>query len=357
MADNSKHVDEKKLKELHESQGRKSCFWKHPYGKSKESELLISASEYDSHVCHYGMNSFLAARGREDIHNTRHGKTNRERAFDKGYLEKDANNAVTVNSGTDYFLTDIGLKAGKKREPTFQARFEAKYNKSLFWLALNEKGWDVKFRIAPEDAAKNTTDIYRRHQQKDAQGNKQQVYVLSDLSRLARGGSAKLGGKGPENFAILMSQAHRGLGGWYPYDHEHHHLISADAFEKFIMSAPSSAGWTYMQRAAVVMQAGWNLHNADNMLLLPSETFAADVLDLPAHCPWESPDHPEYTRDLNGLLAPVQKKVDEALLKTKDDPEHKITEAMAQEIRSLLMRASRKAKNMILEKGSAMSLK
>jgi len=113
----------------------------------------------------------------------------------------------------------------------------------------------------------------------------------------------------PENF---LPRPH---GGWhfrYPYKHNHHHLIPNRAFRDLVLDAKPSGKADSMTRRLAILMSDWNINEDTNVILLPSELAIASVCGLPSHCPWETVEHPEYTRRIKTDLGKVRTSLDKA---------------------------------------------
>lgn len=357
------HADQRKLVADHEKNKGpdRPCFWKHEqYGTSTSECVRIPAAEYDTHACHYRKNGINQAESRPDIYNTRHGrKNNQEVAVKLGYLKVTADSNGTPTSGRvlrdteEYRSTAVAIAAYKssttssnpetvaesiKKGKSFLEAYRARYVKSLYWLLRDPQGWDVGYRAALDP--RHLRKVYGATRDNEA-SDKSDVY-----KKLAR----KLG-TAPKNFAIKESKVSPGLGKWYPYEHDHHHILPAGTFQEKVLNGPSPApGIDYMSRAAVVMKGNWNVHHEKNMILLPNETYPARILDLPAHIPWQmGADHPSYSETFDERLEAVRDRIDTAL--KKQAKRHDAADAAAVKIKDMLERLSTKARENILRGG------
>jgi hypothetical protein len=65
----------------------------------------------------------------------------------------------------------------------------------------------------------------------------------------------------------------------------------------------------------------WNIHNRQNMLLLPQQEITAEIVGLPAHCPWGVPEHSGYQNSLKEKLRELRDKLDDAIGTQEQHPE------------------------------------
>lgn len=112
-----------------------------------------------------------------------------------------------------------------------------------------------------------------------------------------------------ENF---LPRPHGGWHFYFPYRHNHHHLISAGAFREYVLDAPAEGQATPFTRRIVILKSGWNINRRENIILLPTEEAVADIAALPAHCPWETRSHPNYSESVKDDLTKVRKAIDKA---------------------------------------------
>ncbi|HSP79811.1 MAG TPA: hypothetical protein VLQ93_14865 [Myxococcaceae bacterium] len=335
----SRHIDDSRiLTDLHDKSPGKPCFWKHDDGTSSAECIRIPTSEYDTHPCHYRANGIKRAESEPHVYNTRRipgmkpekpRANNREVAQMLGFLVKDnTSSTLTPNRTTgEYTTLAEDVAAHKNRsEPGKGTRFleayRARYGKSLGWLAKDPQAWDVKYRI-PLDS-KEFKQVY----------GASKTNVATDYEGTVRKIVAPLTNIAPVNFHIQETNipANKGLGKWYPYEHDHHHMIPASAFQEYVLNAPSDnpSDVNYMSRARVVMQGSWNIHDQVNMIMLPNEIYPARILDLAAHIPWQmGADHPTYSKSLEKSLEPIRKILDDVLKNPTDDPHEAEKQASA----------------------------
>jgi len=319
-----RHIDDRKvLAELHKRSPGKPCFWKHDYGQSNDECIAIPAGQYDTHPCHYRANGIKQAESEPHVYNTRRipgggpaRSDNREVAVMLGFIVMDTVQRKHTFSRTTPEYTslaeDIAARKNKSeagKGTRFLEAYRGRYGKSLGWLARDRKAWDVSHRMTldPQDF-KQVFGATKDNLLKDYEsGFRELATPIVDKAQHS-----------PVNFHIPQSDipSRQGLGKWFPYEHDHHHMIPASAFQEYVLNAPSpsTSEINYMTRARIVMQGSWNIHNPGNMILLPNEVYPARILDLAAHIPWQmGADHKPYSKKLQGALAPVQGLLDRAL--------------------------------------------
>ena len=359
---NSRHLSETSvLNDLHKKSPKGPCFWKHEYGRSSTRCIKIPPGEYDIHACHYRANGIRQAEGAPEVYNTRHvpraraktRKNNQEVAKKLGYLTPDGRTkALKANKKTKEYAEEALHYAKKKnasekgKGTRFLTAYRARYGSALGRLAQDLHAWDVNHQMMldPKDfkvvfgAAKN---------------NK-----ARDYTQLLKRVGTELDSKtvlGPINFHIEKTDiaSNEGFGKWYPYEHDHHHLVPVSAFEEYVLNGPSAdpAVFNHMSRARVVMQGSWNIHNEVNMILLPNEVYPARILDLTAHLPWQmGADHPPYTLGMKSKLNPVRILLDQAL-KAPKEQRHEAEAEAAVEFSAKMNNICQKQRKVILDKG------
>ncbi|WP_426756050.1 AHH domain-containing protein [Myxococcus sp. Y35] len=357
----NRHVDERKvLTELHKKSGGKPCFWKHEYGTSSDECIAIPKGEYDTHACHYRANGIKRAESEPEVYNTRRipgtgeaRSDNREVAMKLGFIVMDpARRKYTFSRETPEYTTlaeDIAARKNKSeagKGTRFLDAYRGRYGKSLGWLAKDRHAWDVKHRM--------TLDPQDFKQVYGATKNNALTDYDSDFLELATPivDKAQLA---PINFHIPQSDnpAMQGLGKWFPYEHDHHHMIPASAFQEYVLNGPSAdpSVMHYMSRARVVMQGTWNIHNPDNMILLPNEVYPGRILDLAAHIPWQmGADHKPYSKELKKRLKPVREIIDAGLEQAPETP-HDAEERAAARFSREMKQICDEQREEFLEKG------
>lgn len=252
------------------------CVWKHA--------AEISQTEWDSHPCHYpsrGVESLQDAPNKNRLH-----WDHRARGKRLGYL-RERNGKWSVAMGP---VKDVARDKAPDRKASRAARGkpfslkgfleefgEVRSASPLEWLALEQDGWHVD------------------HPHPNP-------------------------GNDPKFKAVKTFQLKRGRtwhpGQSYPYLHEHHHIIPADALETFVL-APGGDSTKRDARIKVLLIGKWNLNHKNNMVVLPCEVVPARVVGLPAHCPWDEADHPKYTDSLETWLKDARKVIDSKLKEKK----------------------------------------
>jgi hypothetical protein len=360
---NSRHLDDQKvLADLHKKSPTGPCFWKHEYGTSSNKCIKIPPGQYDTHACHYRANGIRQAEKSPGVYNTRRvpgsrteaaRKDNQQVAKKLGYITQDGRTrelkASTKTADYNKSAQDIAKKknASEKGKGTrFLAAYRSRYGNALGRLAQDPYAWDVKYQmmLVPKDF-KVTYGATKDNKARD-------------YTKLLKRVGTELDAKttlGPINFHIEQADApgNKGFGKWYPYEHDHHHMIPASAFQECVLNGESEdpALMNYMSRARVVMQGTWNIHHEDNMILLPNEVYPARILDLAAHIPWQmGADHPSYSRDLKRQLQPIKKILDKALKVPKKE-RHKAEKEAAARFSAQMKQVCDDQRKALLKKG------
>lgn len=120
--------------------------------------------------------------------------------------------------------------------------------------------------------------------------------------------------KPPENF---LPKPHGGWHFFYPYKHNYHHMIPNRAFRDLVLDAEADGKANSESRRTALLMSKWNINEDTNVILLPNELAVASVCGLPAHCPWETREHPKYTQKIKTDLGKVKEELDKAA-KTQD---------------------------------------
>ncbi|MGC3998863.1 MAG: AHH domain-containing protein [Anaeromyxobacter sp.] len=107
------------------------------------------------------------------------------------------------------------------------------------------------------------------------------------------------------------------------------------------MDAPEQGNATRFRRRLVILQAPWNINRKQNVVLLPSEEAVAAIAALPAHCPWDTASHPQYSDALERELADVSRALDEAADQGVHDKVNAVRAALERTETRLLARITR----------------
>ena len=253
----------------HPTSGKCGCVWKHA------SE--IRKSQWSTHPCHYPTQGVKSAR----THRARLEGDHRGRAVAMGYL---------VQDGNGYRLdSDVVGKHARGKAPERQRRKEErreKFDRAAFIQRFVTERAEQPLSLLVREA----DGWYVDHPHPDARTN----------PKLA----------GVKTFTLRERPGHPGQR--YPYFHEHHHIIPADALNKYVLNHDGD-GAKRDARVKVLLKGKWNLNDEENMIVLPSEVVPARIVGLPAHCPWDEADHPSYTESLKAWLVRARRDVDAAL--------------------------------------------
>jgi len=274
------------------------CIWRYATGKD---------AKHNAECCDHTKNSYEACRGRapyqSDDYLTRAQTSRRVR---KIYQDKAAEKTASAGNA----LTSPDAKLRKWAEN------------------FNEQEWLKRKRAMFKDA-------FDRLYLKGSKAWK--VGALIELTPGER--KTYFGSRGPHN-PKPNHQAPRGLGGWYPYDHEHHHIIPVGNIKyNVVLDEENKESKVNAQdRVNVLVQSKWNINNELNVTLLPKDVNVSKVVQLPAHCPWGGKHFP-YLRAVKDRLGPVKDAIDAAC--EMDEKQHEARKEAAADVKDLLDTASK----------------
>jgi hypothetical protein len=138
-------------------------------------------------------------------------------------------------------------------------------------------------------------------------------------------------------------------GGWhyfFPYKHNYHHIIPIGAFRQIVIFGEvSDEAVTVRGRLDIVLckkYLHWNINNPDNVVLLPSEEMHAEIVGLPAHCPWFTRSHPSWTDTIERSLIKVREALDGAVTNKDHETKIKAAEEKLKKTQTKLLRQLKK---------------
>jgi hypothetical protein len=232
------------------------CIWRHSSG-------------HGTTKCHYAVNSVDVAKSRTDMHNVDH----RQRAVDAGYAAwVKKGDGAKVFEPTTQIKTEVGTKAKEKNKgKDFINKFQGQFYSAMHWLKLDEKGWFVGHKLSGTQAPKNLT------------------------------------GRDSTTFA-LRNGASGGFGAWYPFFHNHHHMVPQGAVHQYVVEDESSE--VMRKRVEIICASKWNINKQENVVILPQEESISAIAGLPAHCPWDMRSHPEYSDSMKDKLKDAKEHLD-----------------------------------------------
>lgn len=231
------------------------CVWRHAPGWGKTP-------------CHYAMNSYAAA-GRLDLYNRGH----REAARALGYVEEEEEGRLRATGRIRQVVGEAARRRPEEEQRAFLMHYEGKFHGALHWLRQDARGWHYGYVVSAEQRPK-----HERHR------GAQPTFQVKDEGR-------------------------QGYGAWYPYHHEHHHLVPQGAVHEYLIGKDALAE----RRLRLVLATKWNINRGDNLVLLPKEVFVAEIVGLPAHCPWGLREHPEYSASMRDVLKGIRTALDAAM--------------------------------------------
>jgi hypothetical protein len=260
-----KHVSWDFFKDYHKGKSP-GCIWRHSGGWGKTP-------------CHYAMNSFDVSASRTDMYN----KDHRARAKALGYvIDAPADRRKRGDLRlTSLISREVGAKARSARKlsearAAFRKLFEGRFGGSIKWLSLNEKGWHYGYVLPLEHVPK-------RHRT-----------------------------RAPQPTFKVKDKELQGYGAWYPYHHNHHHLIPQGALQEYVCGNDDKT----QQRVEILCASKWNINGQRNVVLLPQELAVSKIVELPAHCPWGLKKHAAYSGSMKDKLSRAKRQLDKAI-KTK----------------------------------------
>ncbi|RKG85802.1 AHH domain-containing protein [Corallococcus terminator] len=299
------------LKREHEKKPKESgCLWKH----------YIPKGDWRSHPCHYQNNSFKIAkgaraakykpdparvekvRGNQDALKQQYDEAIKaqQQAAEKKLSDLSQQRSTAKANGETlpsrvhhrWYVTLKQVQAMRKTGPSaLLGKYFGAFADAFKRLAVNEKAWDVGYTLEPRFI---------------------NVHYLGMAGNL----KAESLGLAPIGFAPNHEPAR--LGAWYPYDHEHHHIIPDTTLRNGVLRLPD-AQTSFQQRISALMEAKWNVHNEGNVILLPDDVTIADILGLPPHCPWGATGHDAYSDQVEIKVQRIAEELDQELAASKDD--------------------------------------
>lgn len=253
------------------SQEGYGCLWRHS----------IESNGWDEHPCNYPLNGFYAS---ADTGGDRYALYSRDflsKARELGYAEDGGAMTERARNG----VWDAGnriVAEGVRKAEGFDIKKFVNLAKTAFYWLQREDGWKINVRPQPEP-----NNPLKKDQ---------------------------------PNFYPRQDKERGGHGAWYPYDHNYHHLIPIGAVEEYIVGKPGTETDRSERVLKIVLMSRWNIHKRLNMMLLPQQEIVAEVVGLPAHCPWGIPSHAEYQASLKSKLKDIRAKIDDALSEGKEHP-------------------------------------
>ncbi|MFY2557354.1 AHH domain-containing protein [Corallococcus terminator] len=315
----AKHYKSSKARLAEHKKDPKStgCIWSHhDYGKG---------NSWESHPCHYQNNGFKESKGaRLGMYKPDQAKVD-EANRDKRKLSEDASGEYkqqVEKAREDLAQQQASMSSGAKLQGRDYFRyFVAKgrmlqletqgslllrkhilgYGRPLHRLALNKDAWTPGHKLDKSLA------------------NREYLGLSGNLQ------SKKKGITTPVNFAPERHDLK--LGAWYPYDHEYHHIIPRGSLTSALLRGAKSV--PFERRLSTLTESKWNMHNPDNVVLLSENTVIANIINLPAHCPWGASGHKLYSDMIESRLMKIAEQM-EADLQEAGEPHEVEKKAGAQ---------------------------
>lgn len=251
------------------------CIWRHAFGWEEESKVT---------VCHYAMNSFNAL----DERNTIYNKNHKQRAKNLGYIT-DKTEKVSKKAKNEVEKVHKELENSKDLSEFLELYYGKHLGGPLRYLLIHEQGWWVGHTIDNDHVPKNK-DEYKT--------------------------------KGAQvNFLPRKNEKKGGYGKWYPYFHEHHHILPQGAYRDYVIYATDE---DIDDRIKISVTSGWNINDKPNMIMLPEEVMVGRIIQLPAHKFWGEFGHEDYSKSIKDDLREVQQKMQKAVDEKKPCEETEI---------------------------------
>lgn len=248
------------------------CLWRHH----------IEDSGWDMNPCNYPLNGFYASADTGGDRYTLYSRDFLSSARDLGYVK----DAGSMTERAHQSVKDAGARVvaeGVRKSEGFNIEKYVNLAKTAFYWLQREDGWKINVCPQPEPSSKLKKD--------------------------------------QPNFYPRQNKTKGGHGAWYPYDHNYHHLIPIGAVEEYVVGKAGAETARSEQVIKIVLMSRWNIHKRLNMMLLPQQEIVAEVVGLPAHCPWGIPSHVEYQSSLESKLKDIRAKILEAIVDGKEHPD------------------------------------
>jgi hypothetical protein len=252
------------------------CIWRHH----------IEDGDWDKNPCNYPLNGFHASADEGGDRHALYSGDFRARAEALGYVKE----GEYITDAAQQNVKAAGervIAEGVRKSEGFNIDKYVNLAKTAFYWLKREDGW--KINVCPVPGPGNP--------------------LKNPLK------------KDQPNFLPRQDKKRGGHGAWYPYDHNYHHLIPIGAVEEWIVGKSGGETARSEQVIKIILMSRWNIHKRLNMMLLPQQEIVAEVVGLPAHCPWGIPSHKEYQDSLQEKLKAIRSKIDGAIKGSKEHPE------------------------------------
>lgn len=248
------------------------CIWRHH----------IEEGGWDKNPCNYPLNGFHASAAEGGDRYALYSADFRAKAETLGYV-KEGEYLTEAAKKNVKAAGERVVAEGVRKSEGFDINKYVNLAKTAFYWLKREDGWKINVCPSPEPSNPLKKD--------------------------------------QPNFLPRQDEKRGGHGAWYPYDHNYHHLIPIGAVEEWIVGKAGGETARSEQVIKVVLMSRWNIHKRLNMMLLPQQEIVAEVVGLPAHCPWGIPSHKEYQSSLKRKLKVIRSKIDGAIKDGKEHPE------------------------------------
>ncbi|HYO53516.1 hypothetical protein [Archangium sp.] len=248
------------------------CIWRHH----------IEDNGWDTHPCNHQLNGFYASADTQGDRYALYSRDFLSTARNLRYVEADDSMTEQARARVKNAGARV-IAQGVRKSEGFDIDKYVNLAKTAFYWLQREDGW--KINVCPQPEPRN---------------------------RLKQN---------QPNFYPRQSKTKGGHGAWYPYEHNYHHLIPIGAVEEFVVGKTGAETVRSEQVIKIVLMSRWNIHNRLNMMLLPQQEIVAEVVGLPAHCPWGIPSHVEYQNSLESKLKDIRAKILEAIVDGNEHPD------------------------------------
>ncbi|RYZ43711.1 MAG: hypothetical protein EOO71_02310 [Myxococcaceae bacterium] len=254
-----------------DSKGDHGCIWRHP----------IESQGWSENPCNHALNGFHVSSDEGGNRYALYSADFRSRAEALGYVKE----GEYLTDAVQQSVRDAGariIEEGVRKSEGFNLEKYINLAKTAFYWLKREDGWKVNVICSdPEPKPKNPLKRDQPH------------------------------------FLPRQDKTRGGHGAWYPYDHNYHHLIPIGAVETWIVGKDERSANVIQ----IVLMSGWNIHKRLNVMLLPQQEIVAEVVGLPAHCPWGIPSHKDYQDSLADKLKEIRDKIVAAIKRGKEHPD------------------------------------
>ncbi|MCY1046162.1 AHH domain-containing protein [Corallococcus sp. bb12-1] len=256
-----------------DSKGGHGCIWRHP----------IETRGWSENPCNYPLNGFHVSSDEGGNRYALYSADFRSRAEALGYVKEGEYLSDVVQQNIQAAGARI-IAEGLRKEEGFNLKKYVDLAKTAFYWLKREDGWKINVSCSDSAPKPHSERSFKRNQ---------------------------------PHFLPRQDKERGGHGAWYPYEHNYHHLIPIGAVEEWIVGRDDKSANVIQ----IVLMSGWNIHKRLNVMLLPQQEVVAEVVGLPAHCPWGVPSHKDYQDSLADKLKQIRDKIIRAAKGGKEHPD------------------------------------